>query len=192
MQKSMRFLFMLLLPMVTLLSVFAQSVIRFFYGEDYSTAVSPMQVLTFGMGFLTIFYILAFVLNGAGKNKFPMWIALYGAILNSVLNYIFIQREGLMGAALATTVTSFIIMLFATYFTSKKIASFFEAISILKYLLASGIIYWLATSFFSQDRFLFILWSAILLVVYFFLLFALREIKAKDAHLLLSMIKKQK
>ena len=85
--SAMRFLFMLIIPATTLLTVFASSALMFFYGSAYAEATLVLQVLAIGLGFLTIFYILAFVLNGAGKNKIPMWIAFMGMLLNILLNY---------------------------------------------------------------------------------------------------------
>jgi len=189
MTSAMRFLFMLIIPATTLLAVFAPSALRFFYGAKYAGATGALQILAVGLGFLTIFYILAFVLNGAGKNKIPMWTALGGMILNAGLNYYLIPRLGIMGAGIATTTTSFLVMIIAVWSTEKYIASFLNFISILKYLLTTAVIGLLA-HYLPQGRFIFIFWSALLLVLYFVILWLVREIQPQDLATLKKAFKK--
>ena len=186
---AMRFLFILLIPAVTLLSFFSTSASQLFFGNQYILAGAPLSILAFGLGFLVVFYILAFALNGAGKNKFPMWIALFGMILNSILNYYLIQEYGINGAAIATSVSSFVVMLLMIIFVQRKLASFFKPFSVLKYLVGSGLIYVVADSFLSQHKFIFILWSILLLGVYFVFLFFTKELSKKDFLLLRDSIR---
>ncbi len=189
---SMRFLMMLLWPSVALLAAFAPSAIRFFYGARYSEAGTTLSILSLGMGFLTVFYILAFVLNGAGKNKVPMKITIMGAILNGFLGYFFINRFGILGAALGTTLTAFFAMLLSLIIANKKITIFVEPVSYLKFWLFSIVIFWLANNFFPQGRFIFILWSLLLFFIYLIFLFITKEISKKDYQLFLTSFKKKK
>lgn len=190
MTTAMRFLFMLIIPATTLLAIFAPSALRFFYGAQYTEANVALQVLAIGLGFLTIFYILAFVLNGAGKNRIPMWTALGGMLLNAGLNYYLIPRLGIMGAGIATTITSFLVMIIAIWSTEKYIASFLNFIPILKYFLTTAVIGVIA-KYLPQGRFIFIFWSFILIIIYFIILWLLREIKPKDLQILKSALKKE-
>jgi len=188
MTTSFRFMLMFLIPSVFLLSYFSPSAIRFFYGARYTDASSAMSILVFGVGFLTIFYIITFVLNGAGKNKIPMTLSVLGAVINAILNYFFIKRWGVIGSAWATTITAFIVLIPAIIYSSKNICSFLQPVAIAKYLLASGIVYALASSFFTQGRFIFFLWCAILMAVYFIILTFFSEIKKSDWVLLYKSI----
>ena len=190
MTSAMRFLFMLIIPAVTLLAVFTPSALDFFYGGDYTPATDALRVLSIGLGFLTVFYILAFVLNGAGKNKIPMWTALVGLIINTVLSFYFISSFGIMGAALATTITSFLIMIVAIIATEKYISSFLTFIPILKYFIATAVIGIIA-NYLPQGKFIFIFWSILLLITYFAILYLLKEIKATDLKILKSALKKK-
>jgi len=188
---SMRFLFMFLLPMVVLLAAFSESAVRFFYGARYSAAGEPMSILVVGVGFLTVFYVLSFVLNGAGKNKVPMWIAFAGAIVNFVLNFIFIKLMGINGSALATTITSVFAMAISFVYTNKVIAPLISFEKITIYILGSGTIYTLAVLFFPQGRFIFILWSILLMIAYMFFLFLTRQLTKEDINFFLSSIGKK-
>ena len=94
--QSLRFMIMLLLPITILMFVYAEPIINIFYGAGYEQAVPPMQVLVFGVGFLTVFYVMSFVFNGAGLVRIPMYIALVGMIAKIMLNYVLIQTHGIM------------------------------------------------------------------------------------------------
>ncbi len=189
MASAMRFLFMLIIPATTLLAIFAPSALQLFYGSAYAGAVNALRILAIGLGFLTVFYILAFVLNGAGHNKIPMWTALGGMITNSILNFYLIPHLGIMGAAIATTTTSFLIMVIAILKTEKYVASFLNFIPILKYFITTAVISIIA-SYLPQGKFIFIFWSTLLIIFYFFILWLLKEIKKADLETLKSALKK--
>ncbi len=189
MASAMRFLFMLIIPATTLLAIFAPSALQLFYGSAYSGAINALRILAIGLGFLTIFYILAFVLNGAGHNKIPMWAALGGMIINSILNFYLISHLGIMGAAIATTTTSFLIMLIAILKTEKYVASFLNFIPILKYFITTAVIGIIA-SHLPQGKFIFIFWSILLITFYFLILWLLKEINNTDLKTLKSALKK--
>lgn len=188
--SAMRFLFMLIIPAVTLLAIFTPSALEFFYGSDYMPATNTLQILSIGLGFLTIFYILAFVLNGASKNKIPMWTALIGMIINIILSFFFISTFGIIGAAIATTITSFLIMLVAIIATERYVSSFLSFIPILKYFIATTVIGIIA-NYLPQGKFIFILWSILLLAIYFIILWLLKEIKRTDLKILQSALRKK-
>ena len=189
MTSAMRFLFMLIIPAITLLTIFTPSALEFFYGPAYMPATDALRVLSLGLGFLTVFYILAFVLNGAGKNKIPMWIALIGMIVNIILSYFFISEFGIIGASVATTITSFLIMVVAIIATEKYVSSFLSFIPILKYLIATSVIGIIACHL-PQGKFIFIFWSFLLLTIYFVILYLLKEINKADIQTLKSALKK--
>ena len=189
-EKAFKYLLITLIPITFLLSLFSESAVRLFYGSRYTSAGEIMSVLIFGFSFLTVFYIITFVLNGAGKNKFPVATAITGTFLNGVLNWYLIDKMGLLGSAWATTITAFFIMIWALLYSNKKIVNFINVFSVLKYLLASLLIYFLGKSVFYQGRFIFILWSSILILVYLFIMWILREIKEEDWQYLLKSFKK--
>ncbi len=191
-RTAMRFLFLLLLPSVTLLSFFRESVIEFFYGRKYLAAEAPLEILAFGAGFLTIFYVLAFVLNGAGKNKIPMWTALLGVITNAILSFLLIKELGLIGGAIANSVSSFLVMITISVYSCKKIAIFIKMIPIIKYVLGSGIVYLIASFIFPQHKVLFILYSLFLFAIYLVFLLIIKEVDKNDWKMFWSGIKKGK
>lgn len=109
--QSLRLMIIILLPMIALLFAYGHEVIQFFYGHRYMDAVATYQIFLIGSGCLTVFYVFAFALSGAGRVLIPMLGSLFGVILMSVLNLALIPAYGLIGAASAVTITSFFLML---------------------------------------------------------------------------------
>ncbi len=188
-QKALR-LMLLLLPIgVILMNVFSSSILSLFYGNDYVAGAESMQVLVFGVGFLTVFYVLSFVFSGAGKVKLPMWIAFLGMVSNIILSYILIHRYGIIGAATATSATSFAVMILSLYFIKKEFNSFIKLGSIIKVFLVSLVIYFVATLF-PLNNYLFIIWSIILSAIYFVVLYLIKELDEEDLSLFNKVFKK--
>ncbi len=109
--KSLRLMILLLFPMVALLMFYAPQILHLFYGSQYAAAAAPMQIYALGVGFLTVFYVLSFALNGAGLVKIPMKLAFFGFLGMIALNYLLIPSFDLIGAALATTLVSIAVTL---------------------------------------------------------------------------------
>jgi len=177
--KALR-LMLLLLPIgIIIMSVFATPILSIFYGSDYISGTMSMQILILGVSFLTVFYVLSFAFSGAGKVKLPMWIALGGMILNIILSYILIHKYAILGAAIATSITSFLIMLISLYLIKREFNSFIKIKSLIKVFIVSLITYFIAILF-PTNNYLFILWSLILSVIYFTALYIFKEINKED------------
>ena len=189
--NSLRLMVILLVPSVILMAVFSEPIIKIFYSAKYIEAAFPMSILVIGVGFLTIFYVMSFVMNGAGKTKIPMVISIFGVIANAVLNYILIKKYALVGSAVATSITSFLTMLFMLYYLHRDFQVSMKIKSILKIALA-GILTYFLSQLFSQGRFIFILWSIILFAFYLLVLYLLREIKKEDVAYFKGIISKKK
>lgn len=119
-QKTLLLIYTLLIPMVTFLYAYSKEVLLFFYGQKYIEATPSFEIFVFGAGFLTIFYVLAFALHGAGRVKVPMTLSLIGVILLSGLNLSLVPLYQLSGAAWAVTITSFFLAGAAFLYTSQE------------------------------------------------------------------------
>lgn len=189
--QSLRLMVMFLLPIAILMAVYSQPILQIFYGKKFLGAAGPMSILMSGVTFLTIFYVMAFALNGAGKVKAPMFISFAGLAMNIVLSYFFIHQYGLTGAAVATSITSFVAMVLVLAYSYNFFGYLFKFSSFVKILLASAIMYFVST-FFPSGHYTFILWSAILFAVYIFLLYIFREFGASDLEIVKQLLQKKK
>jgi len=188
--KSLRLMFVLLVPAVILMSYFSEPMIRFFYGTKYLEAAFPMSILAYGVGFLTIFYVMCFVMNGAGKTKISMNISIFGFILNVILNYFFIKKFGIIGSASATTIASFIVMILMIFYLYKEFKIIMKFKDFFRIIFA-GVILYLVAQFFPQNQWLFMAWGAILTLIYLLVLVIFGEINKNDWEFLKRMIFKK-
>jgi stage V sporulation protein B len=189
--QSLRLMVMFLVPISILMSVYSAPILEIFYGQKFLNAAGPMSILMSGVAFLTVFYVMAFALNGAGKVKAPMLISFVGLATNIVLSYFFIKKYGLFGAATATSITSFVAMILVLSYSYKFFGYLFKLSSFLKIAVASAVMYFLST-FFSGGHYTFVLWSAVIFAIYLGILFALKEFGASDLETVKMMLKRKK
>ncbi|OGI32288.1 MAG: hypothetical protein A2271_00530 [Candidatus Moranbacteria bacterium RIFOXYA12_FULL_35_19] len=191
MSQTFRLMLMILIPIIILMIAYAEPLIQLFFGSRYADSVLPMQILAPGVGFLTIFYVLSFALNGAGKVKIPMYIALFGMILNAILNYILILKFGISGSAIATSLVSGLITVIILFYALRYFGKFIQIKSVAKIIFA-GILMFFVSIFFPPQEWLFILWSAILTGIYLFILIILKEFTLDDFNFFRKIIFKKK
>lgn len=116
-----KYLFIILLPIVLPLIIFASDFLFFFFGETYVAGTTAFQILLLGV----IFYIMAganhSALTGIGKPRVVTKIILAAAGLNIVLNMLFIPVRGIEGAAIATACSYFLMLIWSTWEIHKYI-----------------------------------------------------------------------
>lgn len=109
-----------LIGLLLMMEMIAPEVMVIFAGEKYRTAsyvIAPMAVSVF----LTFLYqLIANIEFYYNANKFTMVISVSGAILNMLLNYIFIKMFGFVAAAY-TTVFCYTLFLIGHYYYMKHI-----------------------------------------------------------------------
>lgn len=189
--NSLRLMLILLFPAVILMSVYSKQILMLFYGSPFAEGALAMSILAIGVAFLTVFYVLSFVMNGAGKVKIPMIIAFFGFVANTVLNYFFIQKYGIVGSATATSITSFLIMIVMLYFIHENFEVRIKTKSLFKIILASAIL-WTATFVLPDSKLLFLLSSLTSFLIYIFTLYIIKEISTEDVSILRKLIHKNK
>jgi len=114
-----RYVVLIILPICAGVSIFAEPILRLLFGYKFIYGAGALSILVIGMAFYTLFMSLSSVILGIGYPRFPMIILLVGTVINIILNYVMVQIYGIMGAAVATTITAFIIMIAITWKTFK-------------------------------------------------------------------------
>ncbi len=189
--ESLRLMVIFLAPICILMSTFANPIVQIFYSKRFLEAGGPMSIFVYGIGFLTVFYIFTFILNGAGKVYVPMTISFVGLLFNSLVTFFLIKKYALWGGVLGTTITSFLVMVAILIYAYRYFGYLFQLSRFLKIMLASGIMFLLAQFFPNQD-FTFFIWSAILFGAYLAILFGLKEIGTEEWQFLLETLKRKK
>jgi len=100
-----KWLISLTLPIFLIVCLYPGAVLNLFFGSKYIAAANALQILSLG-------FIIANLLgpNGAtlialGHPRFIMWTNLAAAIMNIILNAIFIPPLGMVGAAMTSAVS---------------------------------------------------------------------------------------
>lgn len=180
MTQSLRYAGIILLPVFVLIFTYAEPITLLFFGNKFVMAAPVLRILTFGLSFLTVFYLICSALNGIGHARLSMWLAIIGTVASTLLNYIFIRQYGLIGAAYATTIGAVITTLITLLISQKYIPVDFHWSSIMKTLFA-GIALWYIASLLPAHDWIFIPYSIILTAAYMTTLFFTGVITEEDA-----------
>ena len=188
--KSLRLLTLLLFPMVALLVAYAPQALHFFYGSKFANAAAPMNIYAIGVGFLTVFYVLSFALNGAGLVKIPMKLSIVGFFGMLLLNFILIPKWQLIGAALSTTLICFLLMVSILFYTYLHFHVSFQFKTIFFSLISVSIITTL-TQFLPHGTYSFFVSGTALFFIYFALLKIFGELTVEDTSSFLAIFSKK-
>ncbi len=116
----LRYSILTVLPLCVLISVFSTPIIELLFGSAYISGSGVLSILVIGMSFYSIYMISSSILQGTGNPRLPMYILLLGTLLNIVLNASFVYVNGIIGAAIGTTLTTCILMIIIMYFVIQK------------------------------------------------------------------------
>jgi stage V sporulation protein B len=112
-----RYLLLVLLPLCVIVILFGEPIMQLLFPSKpmaYSFSGTSLMILVVGMAFFSVYGISASVLQGAGKPYPAMVYLVIGTVSNLVLTVLLVPILGLNGAAIATTIASFIIMVLTT------------------------------------------------------------------------------
>ena len=129
-KKIMPLIYIVILA-ISIFIAFAPEVIIFLAGEEYSKAIYVIPPVTASVFFLFIYTIFANVEFFFESKKFTMFVSIIGAVLNIILNYVFIKVFGFVVAGY-TTLLCYMIFAFGHYlyvciiFKKNKIKNIFS------------------------------------------------------------------
>ena len=93
--------------------------VQYFVGATYRVGLSIVPILLMANLFLGIFYNLSIWYKLTGQTKFGAYIALFGAAITLVLNWLLIPRFDYLGAAW-TTFACYLSMMVVSYLLGQK------------------------------------------------------------------------
>jgi len=109
--QSYRMVVLTVLPLCIGIAIFARPLLELLFGVDYIYGAGALSILVIGMAFYTLFMVSSSIAQGLGYPRLPMYILVAGSVVNIALNWFLIQFYGIIGAALAITITAFVIMI---------------------------------------------------------------------------------
>ncbi len=109
--QSYRYVVLLVFPLCVGIAIFAQPLLGLLFGSDYIFGAPVLSILVVGMTFYTLFMVSSSIIQGMGYPRLPMIILILGTVLNIILNFLMVPMYGIIGAAIATTIVAFLIMI---------------------------------------------------------------------------------
>lgn len=98
---------------ISLVLVFlGKFVIKILYGEVYMPSLKPFLILLPGVTILTVGKLLSSYTTGQGRPIIATYTSIIALVINTPLNFIFIPKWGITGAAFASTIAYSFIALF--------------------------------------------------------------------------------
>lgn len=185
--NCIRIVLILCAPIVLFMSATSTYLLHFIYSSEYIPAAESLSILLIGIAFLTMFTVQSNILNGAGNPKAPLLIAIISVIVTALLCLLLIPSENLNGAALATTIGSFVAMILTTILVYKKFKTLPSLQSILKILFASLPLYFLLRTI-TFPLFLLPFLYLFIFSIYIVLLILMKELTKTDVAMLISLV----
>lgn len=143
----LKYSFVLVVPFALILFSFPKIILRILFGESYIGASSALQILAIGAIFYTLYYINNAVISGIGKPQINTKIILVVALFNLVFNIIMVPTYGIVGAAITTSLSFLIALLWNSIVLKRLIKIKVPIVYWLKTLLCGGallvVIFWL-------------------------------------------------
>jgi O-antigen/teichoic acid export membrane protein len=93
------------MPLFLVLCLFPEAVLNLFFGASYVAAAPALRILSICFMVRNLFGPNASTLYAMGESRFVMWSILLAAIVNVLLNVVLIPPLGMIGAAIALTVS---------------------------------------------------------------------------------------
>ena len=107
-EKIFRIFMIFALLTLLILSLFASNILALMTTPSYYGA-SKLAVFLVPAMLLSNMYIFAPGIGIAKKNKYILWISIFGALLNTLLNIILVPLFGIIGASIATLASSLLV-----------------------------------------------------------------------------------
>ena len=130
---------LVLIPVTAIVISSPEIIISILFTDKYLPAAAPLQILTVGIVFQSLTIILFFLLKGIGRPMVATKAVVIMAIMNLVTNVLLIPPFGILGAAIATAITSIVTFLITVTMTSRYIHLKLSYMPVVK-IVFSGII----------------------------------------------------
>lgn len=118
MLKALNFTLLMSIPLVVYFGLYAKESVLFLAGDGYLGAVLAMQLITIAVVPNGLTGVLGIqVLTALEKEKYVLYSVVVGAISDFLLNLIFIPKYGAAGAAGATMIAEFLVLIVQLYCT---------------------------------------------------------------------------
>lgn len=178
-RSALRYALLLLAPSVAIVSGTSGELIVLLYGGSYIDAGYPLAVLALGISCLSLTLMLSTILQASDSQLLPCLILTGLVVLDAILLSVLIPCFGLIGAALATSISCMFGLILTAFLVFRRFHALVIPRSTLKIVAAASTIFILSIIFRVGPSFL-PAYYMILFAVYLFILFSINEIHKED------------
>ncbi|MFY7829393.1 MAG: flippase [Flectobacillus sp.] len=107
-EKSVGTILALVIPAIIFLYLFSDLIVNIIAGGKYDDSIPLLKITLLYCIFVPFGRQFGIVIDSIGKTKLTFSVVVFSACLNIAMNYFLISSQGVMGAARATLVSSFI------------------------------------------------------------------------------------
>ncbi|MBU1628283.1 flippase [bacterium] len=100
--QSFRYMVAISIIIASIFTLYPERLLSIFYTDDYSSASTSLVILSWALVFVFAGIVNNRILVSAGLQNYDLLFTGLSALVNIILNFIFIPRYGIEGAALAT------------------------------------------------------------------------------------------
>lgn len=180
MKIALNFSIMISFPLTVFFLCFSKDFLLIFTGNGYLQAVFAMQLTTLAVFPNGMTGILGTqVLTAVGKEKFVLYSVLIGAIMDFILNLIFIPRFSYNGAAFATMIAEYAVFFCQLYYAKEYLLRVRKEVHVFRYLFSVAIAFIscfaLNKIFYLSNMLLLVVSGLSFFVIYFACLFILKD-----------------
>lgn len=137
-RQALRYSLIILVGLAALLSANSPGMIRILFPAGYEAGGPALSLLVFGIVFFSLLYINATIISGSGRPAHSLLIALGTWVVDILLNYSFIPRFGMMGAASSTTAAMFLGLVVSAIYVKRRFGTYLSLASFLRVGAAGG------------------------------------------------------
>jgi len=118
--QAYRYVTIVVFPASLGIAIFAAPIINLLF-PGYGFGAEALEILALGMLFFTIYTVSASISQGMGKPVIPMVSLAVGTVIELGLSVVLVPKYGINGAALATTIATFVLMVLVAWRTLRHV-----------------------------------------------------------------------
>lgn len=126
--RALFFLLLISAPLGFGISVLASSIVTLFYGSDYLPTIPVLQLLGVSLIFSFLSYPFGALLAAINRQKTGTLVMGIVALVNIVINIVFIPRYGAFGSALASMAAMIVLVFLSAWFLRAMVLHSFKAL----------------------------------------------------------------
>ncbi len=118
--KLFKMLIILSMALTLTSVIISDNIILLVFGKQFKASIVPFQILVFSLPSFCLAHLTNRTLDAIGEQRFKANTMIAGVIINVVLNFILIYKFKIIGASIATVVTSIFIVVVQTIYLRRR------------------------------------------------------------------------